>query len=69
MKSISERLKAYMESNPLDTGDPNCGTALDQIPNPGGHRRKSGRYSNESYRFGGSPRCFSFIELTQHNIQ
>ena len=31
MESIPERLKAHMEFNPLDTGDPNCGTALDQI--------------------------------------
>ena len=31
MESIPERLKAHMEFNPLDTGDPNCGTVLDQI--------------------------------------
>lgn len=31
MKSIPERLKAYMESNPLDTGDPDCATVLDQL--------------------------------------
>lgn len=31
MKSIPERLKVYMESNPLDTGDPDCTTVLDQF--------------------------------------
>ena len=31
IKSIPERLKAYMESNPLDTGDPDCATVLDQL--------------------------------------
>lgn len=31
MKSIPERLKAYMESNPLDTGDPGCTSVLDQL--------------------------------------
>lgn len=31
MKSIPERLKAYMESNPLDTGDSDCATVLDQL--------------------------------------
>ena len=31
MESIPERLKAHMEFNPSDTGDPNCGTVLDQI--------------------------------------
>ena len=31
MKSIPERLKAYMESNPLDTGDPDCTSVLDQL--------------------------------------
>lgn len=31
MKSISERLKACMDSNPLDTGDSDCATVLDQL--------------------------------------
>lgn len=31
MKSIPEQLKVYMESNPLDTGDPDCKTVLDQF--------------------------------------
>ena len=31
MKSVPERLKAYMESNPLDTGDPDCTTVQDQL--------------------------------------
>lgn len=31
MKSIPERLKAYLESNPLDTGDPDCTTVPDQL--------------------------------------
>ena len=41
MESIPERLKAHMEFNPLDTGDPNCGTALDQIYRAYAERQES----------------------------
>lgn len=31
MNAIYKRLKAHMESNPLDAGDPDRGTVLDQL--------------------------------------
>ena len=49
MESIPERLKAHMEFNPLDTGDPNCGTALDQIgPMPRATRVTRRRFRMDS---------------------
>ena len=31
MKSISEAMRAYMQAHPLDTGDGDCSTVLDQL--------------------------------------
>lgn len=31
MKSISETLRAYMQTHPFDSGDPDCKTVLDQL--------------------------------------
>jgi hypothetical protein len=31
MKSISNALKAYMQTHPFDSGDPDCKTVLDQL--------------------------------------
>lgn len=31
MKSISEALRAHMQANPFDSGDPDCKTVLDQL--------------------------------------
>ena len=31
MKSISEALKTYMQTHPVDSGDPDCKTVLDQL--------------------------------------
>jgi len=31
MKDIARRLNAYIESHPLDLGDSDCGTVLDQL--------------------------------------
>lgn len=31
MKSVSEALRAYMQTHPFDSGDPDCTTVLDQL--------------------------------------
>lgn len=31
MKTISELLKAYMDTHPINSGDPDCQTVLDQL--------------------------------------
>lgn len=31
MKSTSEALRAYMQTHPFDSGDPDCTTVLDQL--------------------------------------